>query len=211
LIKNPSASLVRIKQNKAWEIHMLMTLPAKIATVAWLLVLSSVTAKAADFTPETALLSLKGEWKGTLSYRDYKADKWFSLPEHKTSEVLSDGHSLLETAQYDDGPKTGVVYIYTLSGFEPDGKTLKGFSTRKGRSASSDVETVRFGALAPDPAAFVLVFESDAFDDDRPAKIRVTLTYKDNHYTTLKEVNFTDDQKDDWLTRNKSELTRVTP
>ena len=167
------------------------------------------SAQAETFTPTEALLSLNGQWTGTLSYLDYQANKWFDLPQTRTMSVLGDKHTVLETAIYDDGPKTGLVYIFTLSAFEPDGKTVKSFSTRKGRPASSDTQTVRFGGANPTASAFVLVFESDAEDGGRPARIRVTLTFKDNLYTTLKEVDFTDDAKTEWLTRNRSVLKRV--
>lgn len=86
---------------------------------------------AADLTPQQALLSLQGEWTGALEYRDYQSDQWFGLPVSRTVTLLEDKATVLETSRYDDGPKTGIVYIYSLSAFEPDGKTLASASFRK--------------------------------------------------------------------------------
>ncbi|MFN3807539.1 hypothetical protein [Asticcacaulis sp.] len=165
---------------------------------------------AADLTPQQALLSLQGEWTGALEYRDYQSDQWFGLPVSRTVTLLEDKATVLETSRYDDGPKTGIVYIYSLSAFEPDGKTLTSASFRKGKPASEDRETVSLarGATADN---WTLYFESTATDDERPARIRVTMTYKDNAYTTLKEIDFTDDATETWVTRNRSHMKRVKP
>ena len=44
-------------------------------------------------------------------------------------------------------------------------------------------------------------------DDDRPATIRVTTTRDGASLVTLKEVDFTDDAKAGWLSRNRTTLT----
>ncbi|MCA1934041.1 MAG: hypothetical protein LDL37_01225 [Asticcacaulis sp.] len=175
-----------------------------------LLLCLASAAHAADLTPQQALLSLEGEWTGALEYRDYQSDKWFALPVSRTVKMLEDKTTVLETSRYDDGPKTGIVYIYGLSAFEPDGRTLASASFRKGKPASEDRETVSLakGATAEN---WTLYFDSTATDDDRPARIRVTMTYKDNAYTTLKEIDFTDDATETWITRNRSHMKRVTP
>ena len=175
---------------------------------AALLMASSGVAQA--LTPEDAFKSLKGHWQGHLSYRDYSQNKWYDLPENKTIEVLADGHTFLETARYDDGP-TGIVYIYTLSAFESDSKTIKSFSTRKGRAAVNDQETVSFKGSPASSENFILVFDSEGQDDNRPAHLRTTLTRKGSHYDTLKEVDFTDDNRNEWLVRNTSSLDLIKP
>lgn len=174
-----------------------------------LFVLASA-AHAADLTPQQALLRLEGEWSGALEYRDYQSDKWFALPVSRTVKVLEDKTTVLETSRYDDGPQTGIVYIYSLSGFEPDGRTLASASFRKGKPASEERETLSLakGATADN---WTLYFESTGTDDERPARIRVTMTYRDNGYTTLKEIDFTDDATETWVTRNRSHMTRVKP
>ena len=46
-------------------------------------------------------------------------------------------------------------------------------------------------------------------DDDRPALIRVTTNRAGAKLTSLKEVDFTDDSKTEWLVRNRTTLERV--
>ena len=58
---------------------------------------------------------------------------------------------------------------------------------------------------------FVLVFDSEGQDDDRPAHLRLTLTRTGAHYDTLKEVDFSDDNRTEWVVRNKSSLARIKP
>ena len=153
---------------------------------------------------------MAGQWEGTLSYRDYSQDRWFDLPQNKKIEVLADGHSFLESSRYDDGP-SGIVYIYALSALEPDGKTLKSLSTRAKRAATVHQEVLSLGSPKDTKDAFTLVSLVKGEDDDRPATLKVTLTYKDNVITTLKEVDFLDDTKSEWLVRNKTKLNRLKP
>jgi hypothetical protein len=164
-------------------------------------------ASAQSLSPNAALNEMAGQWKGKLEYKDYQSDNWFAIPQNKTVEVLADGVTRFETSVYDDGP-TGQVYIYGLNALEKDGLTLKSSGYRKGRDAYMMSETVTFIGQAK-PGQWIMRFEATATDDERPARLRTTLTYSGNSYTTLKEIDFTDDAAEVWVTRNKSALSRV--
>lgn len=186
----------------------------KFMVVAGLLYLGlSATSRAQNlgFSPAEAYLGLAGQWTGSLSYRDYSSDIWFDLAEHRTIVVLKDGHSVMETSAYDDGPKTGLVYTYTLSAIEPDGRTLKSLSTRKNQPASTDIETLSFKGTPASAEDFTLVFDSVGKDDDHPARLRITLTRKGTHLETLKEVNPDVSGKGEWRIRNRTRLDQIMP
>lgn len=134
-----------------------------------------------------ARTALAGRWTGKLEYRDYQADRWFGLPVTVTIETVDGGRTLIRKAAFDDGPKTGTVWIVTTSLFDP----------ASGREQS-----------ATDAEHWTLIDESNGTDDDRPARIRETTRRDGATMVTLKEVDFTDDTTETWLTRNRTTLVR---
>lgn len=58
---------------------------------------------------------------GELQYRDYQSKKWEGLPVNVKVKVQShdDGVTVVRTAAFDDGPKTGRVYITTITQLDP--------------------------------------------------------------------------------------------
>ena len=153
--------------------------------------------------------SLLGTWTGKLEYRDYQADKWFGLPVKVIISDGGDGVTLLRTADFDDGPKTGIVRITTVSLLAPDGITETAASFRKGRTPElSSAKLSLVPSRQTDPTHWTMISLEDATDDDRPAKLRHTTTRDGDKLVTLKEVDFTDDAKSEWLTRNRETLRR---
>lgn len=154
-------------------------------------------------------LATVGAWEGKLEYRDYQADRWFGLPMTVRIETPGDGVTLVRKAAFDDGPKTGTVWITTVELLDPATglETSAGF--RKGRKPELDSATLRLGAPALDAAHWTLVSETDGRDADRPARLRVTTVRDGAVMTTLKEVDFLDDAGEAWIQRNRSSLTRI--
>ena len=178
---------------------------ALLATVA----LTAQAPAAAPLTVATARQSLVGQWQGKLEYRDYQADKWFGLPVKVVISDGGDGTTQLRTADFDDGPKTGIVRITTVSLLAPDGITEHAASFRKGRIPELTKATLaRLPSGQSDATHWTMISLEDATDDDRPAKLRHTTTRDGDKLVTLKEVDFTDDAKTEWLTRNRETLTR---
>jgi hypothetical protein len=150
--------------------------------------------------------SLVGRWQGKLEYRDYQADKWFGLPVKVEVRDGGDSVTLIRTADYDDGPKTGNVRITTVSMLAADGTHESSATFRKGKTVEVETSALQLTS-ARDAAHWTLVETVTATDDDRPATIRLTTTRDGDSLVTLKEVDFTDDAKTEWLARNRTTLT----
>ena len=165
-------------------------------------------APAAPLTVATARQSLVGRWTGSLDYRDYQADKWFGLPVTVAITDGGDGVTQLRTADFDDGPKTGIVRITTVSLLDPAKATEYSTSFRKGRVP--DLDTARLAlTAASDATHWTLVETITGTDADRPATLRLTTVRDGDAMVTLKEVDFTDDAKVEWLARNRTALKRL--
>ncbi|MES2755683.1 MAG: hypothetical protein V4659_13590 [Pseudomonadota bacterium] len=158
-------------------------------------------------TIQTARASLAGEWRGKLEYRDYGADRWFGLPVTVTIEAVPDGRTLIRKAAFDDGPRVGTVHITSVALFDPATSRETSASFRAGRPVEPDTATLRLAASG-DATHWTLIEERDGQDDDRPARIRETSVRDGAVLTTLKEVDFSDDGKAEWLVRNRTTLTR---
>jgi len=154
-----------------------------------------------------ARASMLGHWTGQLEYRDYQADKWFGLPLEVTVTDGGDGVTQLRVADFDDGPKTGNVRITALSLFDPAKSIEYSSSFRKNRVPDLDTAALTL-ASGRDATHWTLVATIKGDDDDRPATLRETTTRDGATMVTLKEVDFLDDTKAEWLTRNRTTLVR---
>ena len=167
----------------------------------------------APLTVAQARQSLVGEWRGKLEYRDYQADKWFGLPVKVLVRDGGDGVTLIRTADFDDGPPNlltkapGIVRITSVSLLDGANETTATF--RKGRKPELETAALTLGAASKDATHWTLVETEQATDDDRPATIRLTTVREGGKLVTLKEVDFADDTKSEWLVRNRTTLERV--
>ena len=161
----------------------------------------------APLTVAQARQSLVGEWRGKLEYRDYQADKWFGLPVKVEVRDGGDGVTLIRTADFDDGPKTGIVRITTVSIL--DGTTETTATFRKGRKPELETAALTLAATSKDATHWTLIETAIATDDDRPAMLRLTTVRDGGKLVTLKEVDFSDDAKAEWLVRNRTTLERA--
>ena len=162
---------------------------------------------AAPLTVAGARQSLVGRWQGKLEYRDYQADKWFGLPVKVDVREGGDGVTLIRTADFDDGPKTGIVRITSVSMLDGAAETTATF--RKARKPELSTATLTLGAASNDSTHWTLTETEAGTDDDRPATLRLTTVRDGGKMVTLKEVDFTDDTKTEWLVRNRTTLERV--
>ena len=153
--------------------------------------------------------SLVGHWSGKLEYRDYHANKWFGLPVEVEGRDGGDGVTQIRTADYDDGPKAGNVRITTVSMLAADGLHESSATFRKGRTVELQTAALTLAAHR-DATHWTLVETIAGTDDDRPATLRLTTTRDGASLVTLKEVDFSDDAKAEWLARNRTTL-KVSP
>jgi len=157
-------------------------------------------------TIASARASLAGAWTGKLEYRDYKSDRWFGLPVHSTIEMMRDGVTLIGHNDFDDG-KAGIVTITSIGLFDPTTNREQNISFRKGQQAELSTATLRL-TRAEAADKWTLEEITEGRDDNRPAHIRETTTRNGASLVTLKEVDFTDDASEAWITRNRVTLTR---
>ncbi len=164
-------------------------------------------AASAPVTLTSIRAGLAGAWTGKLEYRDYQADRWFGLPVTVRVEMMGDGVTLIRHADFDDGPKTGIVTITTAALFDPGTNREQSVSFRKGREAELTTATLRL-ARAEAADRWTIEEMRDGSDDNRPAHIRETTRRDGATLVTVKEVDFLDDTGETWLVRNRTTLTR---
>jgi hypothetical protein len=158
-------------------------------------------------TVQEARAGLAGNWTGKLEYRDYRADRWFGLPVTVSIETMGDGLTLIRKAAFDDGPRVGTVHVTTVAILDPSTNREQVASFRKGRSVEPTTSQLRF-TDALGPRTWTMVEERTGTDDDRPARLRETTTRNGDTLVTIKEVDFTEDTKAEWLVRNRTTLSR---
>ena len=189
---------------------MIALLTAAVLAVQAPTAVPPAPASSLDVAPLTvagARQSLVGRWQGKLEYRDYQADKWFGLPVKVSVRDGGDGVTLIRTADFDDGPKTGIVRITSVSMLDGAAETTATF--RKARKPELSTATLTLGAASKDSTHWTLTETEAGTDDDRPATLRLTTVRDGGKLVTLKEVDFTDDTKAEWLVRNRTTLERV--
>lgn len=158
--------------------------------------------------PIDLLNTLVGEWDGQLEYLDYSANEWFGIPTRTSIRSGGDGVTFIRVSDFDDGPKVGIVRITGISMLGGDGVTEYSTSFRKGRVPEMSVATLRVDSFT-DATHWVMVSEGAGMDDDRTAILRLTTTRDGGKVVTIKEVDYTVDDKAEWLTRNRTTMTVV--
>jgi hypothetical protein len=163
---------------------------------------------AASVDVAAARQSLAGQWEGSLEYRDYTANKWFGIPVKTVIEDQGDGATMIRKSDFDDGPKVGNVRITSVELFDASKGMITTATFRKGRTSTLDSYKVSLSGVTKDSTHWTMVEETDSVDDNRPARLRLTTVRDGDRVETLKEVDFLDDAKSEWLARNRTTLTR---
>jgi hypothetical protein len=149
---------------------------------------------------------MAGAWTGALGYRDYQTNELFELPVETKISAVPDGVTIVRVSSYDDGPKTGIVYITTTSFFESPSR-ITSFVTRKGRAVETLTDEVRVTAFA-DPTHWTITYERSGTDGDSPARIRTTEVRDGDSVLAKKEVMPLADAAKGWQFRNQLRLVR---
>jgi len=184
----------------------------RLFAFAALMLLAAVPAFAQSAPPldlAAARASLNGAWEGELEYRDYSADRWFGIPVKTRITDQGDGATTVRASDFDDGPKVGIVRITSVELFDAAAATLQVGTFRKGRTAEIMTYKVSLDPASRDPLHWTMIEQATGEDDERPATLRLTTLRDGDRVETLKEVDFLDDDKSEWLTRNRTRLTRV--
>jgi hypothetical protein len=170
--------------------------------------IAPIPAYAAPVDVAAARQSMVGQWEGTLEYRDYTADQWFGIPVKTAIEDQGDGATIIRKSDFDDGPKIGIIRITSVELYDPEKATVTTGTFRKGRAAELSTLSVRISGTPSDATHWTMIEETDATDDNRPARLRLTTVRNGDSVETMKEVDFLDDKTEEWLKRNRTRLTR---
>lgn len=182
------------------------------AALAGLLALAGASGTSAGTIADPVsplLAATAGSWAGELQYRDYETNKWEGLPVKVRIAMQPDGVTMIRTAAFDDGPKTGTVWITTASQFDPASGNEAYAGFRKGRGADSGQRALSLVGSPRDASHWTMVALETRLDGDSQAQVRETTTRNGSSMVTLKEVNPLDDGKDEWLPRNRTVLKRT--
>ena len=180
---------------------ILFSLPFLPVSPLWSQVLPAIpTADALERT-------LSGTWVGALEYRDYQSGKKFELPMTTRIDVGADGATLTRVSAFDDGPKTGTVYITTVSLFDAKTSRTTSATFRKGRS----VETLSDDVIVrdyKDAQHWTIVYSRKGADGNSQAEIRVIQSLAGTELTELKEVKPISALDSEYKFRNQVRLRR---
>lgn len=195
---------------------MLLQFGRAFFLLALSLFLSAVVAEQdsmrAAFTIADTRNELGGQWHGKLEYRDYRSNRWFGIPVTVDVEVIDDSATVIRKASFDDGD-SGTVYITTVSLLAPDHTTEYVGSFRADRPAELSSFSLRFAdenkSEPMNETHWSVIAETDGMDNNRPALIRETTTRSGPKLVTLKEVDYSDDKKEEWLQRNRTIIEKV--
>lgn len=166
-------------------------------------------AQPAPIDVAAARASLAGKWEGSLEYLDYSANEWIGIPVKTLIEDQGDGVTMIRKSDFDDGPKVGNVRITSVELNDPAAGTVTTGTFRKGRAVEVYSYKARIEGTSADSTHWSMVEESIGKDDDRPATLRLTTTRDGDGIETVKQIDFQDDEKAEWITRNRTRMTRV--
>ncbi|MEL6414881.1 MAG: hypothetical protein AAGJ68_15845 [Pseudomonadota bacterium] len=172
---------------------------AAIAVASPAIVLSAAAPLPTNpITPQEALTSLQGTWSGSLTYRDYGTQRLESIPVALAMEVQPDGQTIVQRFDYTDpGFQVYVTNLVTVK----DG-VLSGATARAGRAFETYEKTITVTRQAMSNQ-WTIILEDETSDDDRPARIRETMTRAQGTLKVLKEVDYLDDGQEEWIFRNE--------
>ena len=141
-------------------------------------------------TPISLNSSFRGDWAGTLEYRDFQSNEQVFLPTWLTLTPAADGTTIHLRYVYDDGPTKTVFEDSTLALLpETSQATLT-----SDRDHTSDTYTVQG---LPDFAKLgrgTLILTGPGKENNHPVDVRLTLTLRRNLYTLRKETRVAGEQ-----------------
>ena len=155
----------------------------------------------ADEQAASILGASTGAWEGELYYLDYESGRRFGIPMRVDAELTPDKTTLIRRLEFTD--PGNLVHAVNLTTVDRDSGELVEAYFREGRGEMNRFDIVRIDFR--DEAEWQLVFEQDGTDDDRPARIRHTVSRDGDKMTSSKAVLFLDEDGE-YFVRNGTEL-----
>lgn len=156
----------------------------------------------APATPAQAFAALEGNWQGQLEYRDYQSNNMEAIPLKVDFDTVPDNTTFVQRSEFTDPGFP--VRITTLVNVE--GAAVNSAISRAGRPFESYAQTARLtDASGADSWAMTLTRVGQ--DDNRPAAIRELMVRDGDSFSITKEVDFLDDDANEWVFRNRVTLS----
>ncbi len=158
----------------------------------------------ADEHAASVLGASTGEWEGELYYLDYQSGQRFGIPMRVDAELTPDGTTLVRRLTFTD--PGNLVHAVNLSTIDRDTGELVEAYFREGRGEMNRFDIVKIDFT--DETEWELIYEQDGIDDDRPARIRHTVSREGNSMSSSKAVRFLHDDGE-YFVRNGTVLELV--
>lgn len=176
----------------------------KIITIALLAVPMLAEGGVVDDSALSAFKASEGIWEGELYYLDYRSDKRFGIPMRIDAEMTPDGATLVRRLTFTD-PGSLVHAVNLLTVERDSGELVEAFFRERSG------ELLRYSIVAAEYVSetqWRVIYEQDGTDDDRPARIRHTMTRDGELMTSSKEVRF-QGEEGKFLLRNGTKVRLV--
>ncbi|MEM7219700.1 MAG: hypothetical protein AAF515_15130 [Pseudomonadota bacterium] len=171
------------------------------------LLLIAATTATADESALEALVGTAGKWAGSLYYLDYQSGQRFAIPMEANIAATPDGATVVKRLTWTD--PGNLVYAVELTTIDRDtGELVQAFFRDNN---GEHMRYVLTDITIESADKWQLVYEHNGTDDDRPARIRHTLTRESGLLISKKSVRFLDDEDDKFFERNGSELRLIEP
>lgn len=173
-----------------------LQIPAIIVALA-----QAATISAMPQSPLETFRTLEGSWQGKLEDRDYQSDRLERIPVEVEFEAIPNDRTFVQRSTFTDPafsvPVTSLLAI--------DGETVYVASSRAERAFESYVQTARLGTVAGTNRWTLTLTLVDS-DDRRRAVLREVMVRERDTLTITKEVDYLDDDRSEWVFRNRAIL-----
>ena len=158
---------------KKWKFSLPGAAPKiAVASLALLFTLHSAAAQEPVIGKEDIAM-IKGNWKGTLTYSDFKSSKDVTMPCNLNLEVKKNGKDLVMSYEYPDNSAWNSKDNIEIS---EDGRVING-------------EKIKSRKTMPD-GSIELIIESKGQDGSTPATITQIITFSPKHFTITRLVQY---------------------
>ncbi|GAA4903298.1 hypothetical protein [Ferrimonas pelagia] len=148
------------------------------------------------------LLTLQGNWLGTMEFVDTRTGKLTELPLALAIESTADQRTLIHKRRFlDPQMQVETLMIRTLS--EPGQVAY----VRDGRMKHYQTQIAGLQILNPD--AWVMVLEHKDNENNRPITVRHTLRRSGEQFSDTKEIDYLDDRDIVWQLRYRTDYLRT--
>ncbi|QIZ76411.1 hypothetical protein [Ferrimonas lipolytica] len=174
----------------------------RLIGLLWLVVATAASAVEMSRQQQTLLLSLVGDWHGTMELVDQQGKSQQQQTRLRV-KARQDMRSLSIERHFRHIDQTDSLVISSL------GQPAKMVYRSRDNEQTFYSRTSNMQVLSAD--SWVLVQEHQAIEQHRPATVRFTLQRNGSELSSTKEIDFADDKYTFWQVRYKSRYQQLNP